>query len=242
LTIRLPTTKVGNWPDLLKCRWRVTRHWKALDEGYNFSFDLISIQGLHAKLWAPKVAGVPTLANSGPPLGSPGTKCHLDVGLVKRHKVYYKGEGGGFPQVRAVVNLVNPNCSWLVLTPKVLPLCTNHFVLVLCRSVWVVEVCQFFLVPSRSSSTPLYPSKVLRAKERAPTPYYSISYIWDSHLSPSRSWERVIYQHQGLFLLMIKSCAYLHEWFDLLEHMCVCLFRNVFSKNHVEMEKTFSHA
>jgi hypothetical protein len=42
---------------------------------------------------------------------------------------------------------------------------------------------------------------------------------------------------------MIKSCAYLHEWFDLLEHnMCVCMFGNIFSKNHVEMEKTFSHA
>ncbi len=42
---------------------------------------------------------------------------------------------------------------------------------------------------------------------------------------------------------MIKSCAYLHEWFDLLEHnMCVCVFGNIFSKNHVEMEKTFSNA
>ncbi len=41
--------------------------------------------------------------------GSPGTKCHLDVGLVERQKVYYKGEGGGFPQVRAVVSLVNPS-------------------------------------------------------------------------------------------------------------------------------------
>jgi hypothetical protein len=38
-----------------------------------------------------------------------GTKCHLDMGLVKRHKIYYKGEGGGFPQVQAVVNLMNPN-------------------------------------------------------------------------------------------------------------------------------------
>jgi len=28
-------------------------------------------------------------------LGLP--KCHLDMGLVERHKVYYKGEGGGFP-------------------------------------------------------------------------------------------------------------------------------------------------
>jgi len=37
----------------------------------------------------------------GLPFGSPGTKCHLDldVNLVERHKVYYKGEGGDFPQV-----------------------------------------------------------------------------------------------------------------------------------------------
>jgi hypothetical protein len=27
------------------------------------------------------------------------TKCHLDVGLVERHIIYYKGVGGGFPQV-----------------------------------------------------------------------------------------------------------------------------------------------
>jgi hypothetical protein len=37
------------------------------------------------------------------------TKCHLDVGLVEKHRVYYKGEGGGFPQVRAVVSLMSPN-------------------------------------------------------------------------------------------------------------------------------------
>jgi hypothetical protein len=41
--------------------------------------------------------------------GSPGTKSHLDVGLMERDKVYYKGEGGGFPQARAVVNLVSPS-------------------------------------------------------------------------------------------------------------------------------------
>ncbi len=51
--------------------------------------------------------GVPSLGISGLPFGSPETKCHLDVGLVERHKVYYKGEGGGFPQVRAVVSLVS---------------------------------------------------------------------------------------------------------------------------------------
>jgi len=58
----------------------------------------------------PKVAELPTLAISGLPLGSPGTKSHLDVGLMERHIVYYKGEGGGFPQVQAVVSLVNLSC------------------------------------------------------------------------------------------------------------------------------------
>jgi hypothetical protein len=97
--------KVKNWPDLLACRWCATYRWKTLDKGYNFSLDLISIRGLHMKLWAPKVAGVPTLAISGLPFGSPETKCHLDVDLMERHKIYYKGEGGGFPQVQVVVNL-----------------------------------------------------------------------------------------------------------------------------------------
>jgi len=92
-------------------------------------------------------------------LGVPGEKSHLDVGSMANHKVYYKGEGGGFPQVRAMVSLMCPCCSWLVLAPKVLQLCTNHFVWVVCRLVWVSEACQFFLVLSRSSNTPLYASK-----------------------------------------------------------------------------------
>jgi hypothetical protein len=113
----------------------------------------------------PQSHGSPKFGNSK----TPETKCHLDVGLVERHKTYYKGEGGGFPQVRALVNPVSPSCPWLVLTPKVFQLCANHLVLVLCRSMWVVEACQFFLVPSWSSNMPLYPSKVLRTRECAPT-------------------------------------------------------------------------
>jgi hypothetical protein len=141
--------------------------------GYNFALEFNSIRGLHMKLWAPKVVEVPTLAISRLSLGSPGSKCHLDVGLMERHLVYYKGEGGGFPQVWAMVSLVNLSCPWLVLAPKVFQLCTNHLVLVLCKPVWVNEACWFFLVPSRSSNMPLYPSKVLRTKEHAPTPCYS---------------------------------------------------------------------
>ncbi len=84
--------KVRNQLDFLVCRWRATYRWKDFNEGYNFVLDFISIKGLHTKLWGPKVARVLTLAISGFPLGSPGTKSHLDVGLVERHKVYYKGK------------------------------------------------------------------------------------------------------------------------------------------------------
>ncbi len=54
---------------------------------------------MHTKLWGPKVAGLP--------FGSPGTKCYLDVRLVDRHIIYYKGEGGGFPQVWVMVSLLS---------------------------------------------------------------------------------------------------------------------------------------
>ncbi len=51
--------------------------------------------------------GVPTLGISGLSFGSPGTKCHLGASPMARHRVYYKGEGGGFPQVQAMVSLVS---------------------------------------------------------------------------------------------------------------------------------------
>jgi hypothetical protein len=88
----------------------------------------------------------------------PREKSHLDASSIASHRVYYKGEGGGFPQVRAVASLVCPCCLWLILAPRVLQLCTNHLVWVVCTPVWVNEACQLFPVPSRSSNTPLYPS------------------------------------------------------------------------------------
>jgi hypothetical protein len=129
--------KVGNRPDLLGYRRRATYRWKALDEGYNFTSDLIAIGGLHKKLCALKVVEVLVGGISGL---SPGTKSHLGVAPVKSHKVYYKGEGDGFLQVRAVVSLVCPCCLWLVLAPKVFQLCTNHFVWVVYRPVWVSKL------------------------------------------------------------------------------------------------------
>jgi len=117
--------KIKNRPDFLAWRWRATYRWKALDEGYNFALDLISIGGLHTKLWAPKIARIPTLRISGLPLGIPGTKWHLGAGHVARHRVYYEREGGGFPQVQAVMSLVSPCLLVIRLCTKVLQLRTN---------------------------------------------------------------------------------------------------------------------
>jgi hypothetical protein len=51
----------------------------------------------------------PNYGNFGTPKWESGRKCHLDAGPVASHRVYYKGEGGGFPQFRVVVNLVSLN-------------------------------------------------------------------------------------------------------------------------------------
>jgi hypothetical protein len=116
--------KVRHHPDFLVCRLCATYRWKAFNEGYNFFSYLISIWGLHAKLWAPKVMGVLVVGILGLPLGSLGTKCPLDVGLMASHKVYYKGEGCGFPQFWAVVNLVSSNL--LVVFPSIKSASTMH--------------------------------------------------------------------------------------------------------------------
>jgi len=97
---------------------------------------------------------------------------------VASHKVYYKGEDGGFPQVRAMVNLVCLCCLWFILAPKVLQLCTNHFVWVVCRLMWVSEACQLFLVPSQSSNTPLYPSKCCELRSIPRLLFLPLSSIW----------------------------------------------------------------
>jgi hypothetical protein len=67
------------------------------------------------------VAGVQTGTVLGLLLGSPGIKIHLDVGAMERRGEYYMGEGGGFPQVRAVVSLVSPESPVACLSTKGAP-------------------------------------------------------------------------------------------------------------------------
>jgi hypothetical protein len=71
--------KVENRRNVLACRRWATYLWKALNKGYNFTLNLIAIEGLHAKLCASKVMKVLSVGILGPPLESLETKSHLDV-------------------------------------------------------------------------------------------------------------------------------------------------------------------
>jgi hypothetical protein len=157
--------KVGNQLELVACRQSATHHWKALEESYKFSLDLIPIRGWSKKLWPHNVPRVQTGTVSGLLLGNPGTKSHSDVGVAEKHKVYYMGEGGGFPRVRAVVSQVSPELPMACTSTKGVPKneLTNLMVGLMQVRVnkWSFSL---FLVPSRSFNTPLLPFLVLRTK------------------------------------------------------------------------------
>jgi len=79
------------------CAGGVQHRWKALEESYKFSWDLIPIRGLSQELWAPKVPGVQTGTVSELLLRNPGNKRHLDVGAVEQHREYYIAERWWLP-------------------------------------------------------------------------------------------------------------------------------------------------
>jgi len=114
--------KVRNQPNFLACRWRATCRWKALDEGYNFALDFISIWGLHTKLWDPKIVGVPKQNAIWMWASWRGTKYTI------KGKVVASPKSGPWWVLWVWV------CSWLILAPKVPQLCTNQLVVWFCVS------------------------------------------------------------------------------------------------------------
>jgi hypothetical protein len=97
--------KVRNRP-APNVRWRsAMQRWKALEKGYKFGWDLVSIGGWGEKLWCPKVSGVQNRDS----FGSPKKKCHSDASATERHREYYREDGGGTSRVRAVVCHVSPS-------------------------------------------------------------------------------------------------------------------------------------
>jgi hypothetical protein len=141
LAIWLPTTKsqeLTQFPCLqATCGIPLKSSW----QGLQLCFRLHYNQRLAHEVMGPQSRRCPSCGNFRTPIWESQGKMPFGCGSMERHKEYYKGEGGGFLQVWAVVSLVSPSCPWFVLAPNVLQLCINHLVLVLCRSVWVVEAC-----------------------------------------------------------------------------------------------------
>jgi hypothetical protein len=117
--------KFWNHLDLLVCRWCAPYCWKTFDNGYNFASNLILIRGFCAKLWAPKVAGVPGQNDIWVLVPWPCTKYTI------------RGKVVASPQVRAMVSLLSHVNPWLLMArscTKVLELCISQLV------VWFVQV------------------------------------------------------------------------------------------------------
>jgi hypothetical protein len=120
--------KVENRPLPDVCSRSATWSWKALDERYNFGLNLVPIRAWREKLWTPKVSGVQIRTVSGLHFESPMKKNHLDVASTRSCREYYKGEGGGFPWVQAVVSQVSSSACGLSQHPKGCIMSSNQLV------------------------------------------------------------------------------------------------------------------
>jgi len=108
LSIWFLTIKSWEWPWFSYVQMVCHIPLERSQQGLQFCFKFTSIRGLHTKLWDSKVARVPILGISGLPFGSLGTQWHLGASPMASHREYYKGEGGGFPQIQAMVSLMRP--------------------------------------------------------------------------------------------------------------------------------------
>jgi hypothetical protein len=144
LAVWLPTTKSWEltWPRCVQVECDIVLESSRQELQVFFIF--IPIGGLSKELWPHKVARVQTGTILGFPLKSPETKSHLDAAPVERRRVYYMGESGGFPRVRAMVSFVNPYSPMASLNAKGAPESELTHLLVGWMQIWVSnwKTCQ----------------------------------------------------------------------------------------------------
>jgi len=121
LPIWLPTTKSLESTSfrrrLKECNTALKSSWRELQLWFRPRPDPSSGRGAMSV----QSPGTPTWDNFGTQLRSPGKKSHLDVASAESCRVYYMGEGGGFPRVQAVVSLVCQSARDLSQYPRVFP-------------------------------------------------------------------------------------------------------------------------
>ncbi len=174
--------KVRNRPLPDVCWRSATWRWKALDKSYNFGLDLVSIWAQGEELWMSKAPGVQTETISGLHFGSPEKKSHLDASPMESCREYYMGEGGGFPQVRAMVSQVSPSARGLSQHPRVFRMWINPLVVGFgCRFEWD-NTYPFSYSNLGTSSTPLYPLFVLEIGSGPQVPTFRNSTYLDPQM------------------------------------------------------------
>jgi hypothetical protein len=89
--------EVGNRPDSLACRWCVTHCWKALNEDYNFGLEPHRDRRSTPEVIVPQSCGTLSLGDFETPIWESRDKSHLDATPAEWCRVYYMGEGDGFP-------------------------------------------------------------------------------------------------------------------------------------------------
>jgi hypothetical protein len=125
LPVWLPTTKSRESTSSRRLQWEYNTELKSSRWELQLWFKARPNPSSGREVMVPQSPGSPNRDSfetvSGLHLGSPGKKSHLDVASVRSCKEYYKGEGGGFPQVWAVVSQVSPNARGLSQHPRVFP-------------------------------------------------------------------------------------------------------------------------
>ncbi len=124
--------KVGNLPlpDFrIEC---ATRHWKDLDEGYNFGLDLVAIRPGSRELRAAKVSGLHPgqfRDNFETPTWESWEKEPFRCSLGGASQRILYGGRWWLPPSPGRGMSCGPKCPWLVPTPKGVPeMWSNHFV------------------------------------------------------------------------------------------------------------------
>jgi hypothetical protein len=119
LTIWLPTTKSRESTSSRHPNWECDMSLERARRGIQLWFRPHRDRTLQSGVMSSQSPRTPLRTISELQLGSPGKNSHFDVASVERHREYYKGEGGGFPRVRAVVSQMSPIARGLSQHPRV---------------------------------------------------------------------------------------------------------------------------
>jgi hypothetical protein len=109
LAIWLPTTKSWESTSSQRLNWECDTALESSRRELQLWFKARPDPSSGRGAMAVQSSGSPAGTVSGLHFGNRNKMCHSDVASATSRREYYKGEGGGFPRVQAVVSLVCPS-------------------------------------------------------------------------------------------------------------------------------------